>query len=152
MAYTFLCQFLPVLLPWSLDTACLMAIFMYMGLLLRNERWQQDFPLIYDLMLFVVYALLCTLNGELNVSVRESSLPSVAIPRHLLYTDVPVAYLPPVLSCSVTFPDGRITVLWCQHGKGIIGRCYRNSHIESLKQVLPLVTSVMTQIVLSIVG
>ena len=71
LAYTFVCQFLPVLLPWSLDTACLMAIFMYMGLLLRNGRWQQDFPLTYGLMLLVVYVLLCTLNGELNVSVRE---------------------------------------------------------------------------------
>ncbi len=74
LVYTYVCQFLPILLPWSLDTACLMAVFMYMGLLLRNERWQQDFPLIYDLILFVVYVLLCTLNGELNVSVREYGL------------------------------------------------------------------------------
>ena len=70
-AFTFACQFLPVLLPWSIDTACLQASFMYMGVTLRNNHHVMDKPSFVYLFALVAYIAVCTLNGELNVSVRE---------------------------------------------------------------------------------
>ena len=71
VAYTFSCQFLPILLPWSIDTACLQAGFMYVGVMLRNNRGMMDRPAYMYLLVFVAYIAICILNGELNVSVRE---------------------------------------------------------------------------------
>lgn len=69
--FTFSCQFLPVLLPWSIDTACLQASFMYVGVTLRNNRHVMDRPSIFYLLALIAYIVICILNGELNVSVRE---------------------------------------------------------------------------------
>ena len=68
---TFLCQFLPVLLPWSVDTACLQASFMYLGFRIRNCHHVMDSSSIFFLLTLVTYIAACFLNGELNVSVRE---------------------------------------------------------------------------------
>ena len=69
--YTWGCQFLPILLPWSLDTACLMACFMYVGLHMRKYDYLLSFHgLVYLFVLFFFIAL-CNINGGLNVSVRE---------------------------------------------------------------------------------
>lgn len=69
--FTFACQFLPVLMPWSIDTACLQASFMYVGVLLRNNRGIMDRTAYMYLFIFVAYIVICFFNGELNVSVRE---------------------------------------------------------------------------------
>lgn len=69
--YTWGCQFLPILLPWSLDTACLMACFMYVGLHMPKYDYLLSFHgLVYLFVLFFFIAL-CNINGGLNVSVRE---------------------------------------------------------------------------------
>lgn len=69
--FTFLCQYLPILLPWSIDTACLQASFMYMGATFRHDSRLLNRPSYLYLLIFTVFVLVCTLNGELNVSVRE---------------------------------------------------------------------------------
>ena len=69
--YTWGCQFLPILLPWSLDTACLLAFFMYIGVLIRKyDRLLSTHDLVYFLAL-LCFIVLCNFNGVLNVSVRE---------------------------------------------------------------------------------
>ena len=69
--YTWGCQLIPILLPWSLDTACLMACFMYVGLHMRKYDYLLSFHgLVYLFVLFFFIAL-CNINGGLNVSVRE---------------------------------------------------------------------------------
>ena len=73
-AYTFAFQYLPLLLPWSIDTACLMAIFMYFGYVLRNSIKLLERPFYLYLLLLLVYVILCVVNGGLNVSVREYGL------------------------------------------------------------------------------
>lgn len=60
---------LPILLPWSLDTAFLTALFMYAGMVVRNKNyisakwWQVSIVL-------TVYIGLHFLGGDINLSVR----------------------------------------------------------------------------------
>ena len=72
--YTWGCQFLPILLPWSLDTACLQASFMFMGRVICKDVRLLSKPLWVYLLILAGYILCCTVNGELNVSVREYGL------------------------------------------------------------------------------
>lgn len=63
---------LPILLPWSIDIACVGALFMIVGTLLGkaeffDKKW--NLPLIIST--FVVYILLSTINPGINMSVRE---------------------------------------------------------------------------------
>lgn len=67
---TYLLAFLPVLLPWSIDTAFLMAIFIFFGVMIRelallhkiNYKW-----LICLVLLYVAFRFVC---GNVNLSVR----------------------------------------------------------------------------------
>lgn len=59
----------PILLPWSIDTAFLTALFMYVGLVVKNRNfisanlWQVG-------LIAVVYSGLQMFGGEINLSVR----------------------------------------------------------------------------------
>ena len=71
IVYTWGCQYLPILLPWSFDIACLMACFMYIGVIMRKYDYLlPTHGLVYLFVLFIFLAL-CNINGGLNVSVRE---------------------------------------------------------------------------------
>ena len=65
-------DFLPILLPWSLDTAPLMAVIMFCGTLYR--KYDSD---IYDtkktllLVFIIIYLLLLPFCDNINISVRE---------------------------------------------------------------------------------
>ncbi len=66
---TYCLDLLPFLLPWSMDVAFLMAVFIWIGTWLKKKDmgvccWW------HFLFLVVFYAVLCTLNGEPNLSVR----------------------------------------------------------------------------------
>lgn len=71
MGVTWALNFLPVLLPWSLDLAFLMAIMMYVGVLLKRNCHILQQPAYFFYMVFIVFVLLCLLNGKPNPSVRE---------------------------------------------------------------------------------
>lgn len=63
---------LPILLPWSIDIACVGALFMIVGTLLGNgeffeKKW--NIPLVVGTL--VIYMLLSTINPGINMSVRE---------------------------------------------------------------------------------
>lgn len=65
-------SFLPVLLPWSLDTAFLGTVFMLFGLLIRRinlENLNQKKLVIYCIV--IIYILLAYFNPGINISVRE---------------------------------------------------------------------------------
>lgn len=65
-------QFLPILLPWSLDTACLTGVFLYVGNLSRRfEKQLFKWPIGGDVILISVFVVVCILNGSDNLSVRE---------------------------------------------------------------------------------
>jgi fucose 4-O-acetylase-like acetyltransferase len=66
---TKLLTFCPILLPWSIDTAFLTALFMYMGMLARKlgcMDWGK-WPIIFFL---VIYIVLHCVAGDINLSVR----------------------------------------------------------------------------------
>ena len=72
IVYTFACQFLPILLPWSLDTACLTGSLIYAGYFMRqHETLLFKKPYLGDALLLVFFVLFCNLNGSDNLSVRE---------------------------------------------------------------------------------
>ncbi len=69
MLMTYGLDYLPILLPWSIDTAFLMAVFIWIGTWLKDidmKRWSSW----HYVLLIVAYFALCTLNGEPNLSVR----------------------------------------------------------------------------------
>lgn len=63
---------LPVLLPWSIDIACVGALFMIVGTLLgRAEFFEKKWNLPLVAGTFVAYILLSTINPGINMSIRE---------------------------------------------------------------------------------
>lgn len=63
---------LPILLPWSMDIACVGALFMIVGTLLgRAEFFEKKWNLPLVAGTLVVYILLSTINPGINMSVRE---------------------------------------------------------------------------------
>lgn len=71
-AATMLLAELPVLLPWSIDIACVGAIFMMIGTLLeRSGFYEKKYKLWQVLCIFVAYMLLSAANPGINMSVRE---------------------------------------------------------------------------------
>lgn len=65
-------SYLPILLPWSIDTAFLMALFMMAGWAIREKRVLEIIARHRFSFMFMAgaYILLCLLNGEPNLSVR----------------------------------------------------------------------------------
>ena len=59
----------PILLPWSIDTAFLTALFMYMGMLVRKYEWMalEKWKI---LLLLLFYVGLHCVAGDINLSVR----------------------------------------------------------------------------------
>lgn len=63
---------LPILLPWSIDTACLGALFMLYGMYIRKRNFLQPFykrPFVMAFLL-VFYFILLNINGGINMSIR----------------------------------------------------------------------------------
>lgn len=69
--YTFGCQYLPILLPWNLDNACLVAAFMYAGVVLRSDKSLLYRPEYIYLIVLVAFFCVILFNGSDNLSVRE---------------------------------------------------------------------------------
>ena len=67
---TFALNELPILLPWSIDVAFLMAVFMYGGMLLREKGWM-NLSVAYVIAFCLVYIVFSYLNGYCNLSVRN---------------------------------------------------------------------------------
>ena len=63
-------DFLPVLLPWSLDTAFLGAVFIRCGFMLRITQTSTCKNIFFFFLLFVLYTLLVIWNGTCNMSLR----------------------------------------------------------------------------------
>ena len=61
---------LPILLPWSIDVAFLMAVFMYGGMLLREKGWM-NLSVVYVIVFCLAYIALSYLTGYCNLSVRN---------------------------------------------------------------------------------
>jgi len=67
---TYILSFLPILLPWSIDTAFLMAIFIYCGTQIREKNLLQKINRKCFLVIILLYILLMIFWGNINLSVR----------------------------------------------------------------------------------
>lgn len=66
-------SFLPILLPWSLDTAPAGALFIYVGYLLKEKKFFSNrlWKLLFiSVIIIPVYYYLITVNGGVNMAVR----------------------------------------------------------------------------------
>jgi fucose 4-O-acetylase-like acetyltransferase len=70
LAVTWGCLYLPILLPWSLDVAFIMAIFMYIGVQFRKKEELLTHPSYIYWTVLLAFIVLCKVNGEPNPSVR----------------------------------------------------------------------------------
>lgn len=73
LAITVLLSHLPILLPWSIDTAFLMALFMYIGWLIRQKIPNLFSAKIHPFIIIaaIFYFLLLPFCKDINLSVRE---------------------------------------------------------------------------------
>lgn len=67
---TYLLSFLPILLPWSIDTAFLMVIFIYFGVIIREKRLLLMINLRWLSWLTILYIAFLYICGNINLSVR----------------------------------------------------------------------------------
>lgn len=67
---TYLLSFLPILLPWSIDTAFLMVIFIYFGVLIRKKRLLSMISFRQLCWLIIIYIAFLFISGNINLSVR----------------------------------------------------------------------------------
>ncbi len=77
---------LPVLLPWSLDIACVGALFMIVGTLLgRAEFFERKWNLTLVLGVLAAYLLLSYVNPGINMSIREFGIyGALSVPCFIL--------------------------------------------------------------------
>ena len=68
---TFLLAQLPILLPWSIDCAPLMAIFIYCGMKMRDYNLLENRSWLLWSIIFIGYCVLTVINGSENLSVRD---------------------------------------------------------------------------------
>lgn len=68
---TFLLAQLPILLPWSIDCAPLMAIFIYCGMKMRDHNLLDNRSWLLWSAVFIGYCVITIINGLENLSVRD---------------------------------------------------------------------------------
>lgn len=76
-------SFLPILLPWSLDTAPAGALFIYAGYMIKNLKlFDTSIRRLFALAVIVIpfYIILTSFNGAINMSIREYGKFSILSP------------------------------------------------------------------------
>lgn len=78
LVFTVLLSYLPILLPWSLDMGFLIAVFIWIGMLLK-ERKLEEFPkktyVLTCLLGSILYVCLFSVNQGINMSIRKYGQP-----------------------------------------------------------------------------
>lgn len=77
---------LPILLPWSIDIACVAALFMIVGTLLgRCEFFEKEWNIPLIIGTAIVYIVLSTINPGINMSTREYGVyQTLSIPMFIV--------------------------------------------------------------------
>ena len=91
---TRLLENLPILLPWSIDTAFLMAFFIYIGTIIKEKEILRKIPIWAIIVMLGLYVLLFIYCGKTNISVREFG--------RSLWLMIPVALIGSVLVVKVS--------------------------------------------------
>lgn len=102
-------EFIPILLPWSIDTAFLMAIIMYVGTTFRRnfpDCFTKRNPAPIVLLAIIVYLLLLPLCHDINLSVR-------------MYGPSMIAYLFAAITGSILLIALSRLLQGCVVGKGL---------------------------------
>lgn len=68
-------MFCPILMPWSLDTAFMGALFIYAGYLLKNVQLNNNKIWIALLVCLPIYLVVSHINGDVNMSIRVYGNP-----------------------------------------------------------------------------
>lgn len=69
-AITYILTLCPILLPWSIDTAFILSIFIYIGILIKRSNILHLKWYMYIIAL-ALYTITAILNGDTNISIRE---------------------------------------------------------------------------------
>ena len=93
---TALLTFLPILLPWSIDTAPAGALFLYAGYMMKKLnifQLRKLWLLLSALLLLPVYQILISYNGEINMSIRLFGKHTFLSPCLFLFIGITGSYL-----------------------------------------------------------
>ena len=71
MITTYILSYLPILLPWSLDTSFLMAIFIFCGTKIRDLSLLERVHYKWYIGMIILYIILWYYGGNINLSVRQ---------------------------------------------------------------------------------
>lgn len=69
-AITYILTLCPILLPWSIDTAFILSIFIYIGILIKQFNILHLKWYVY-IIAIALYIVINVLNGDTNISIRE---------------------------------------------------------------------------------
>ena len=113
-----LLSFMPILLPWSLDTAPAGAIFIYAGYKMKDQQllslsYRKLLPIVFSLVILYVY--LVSLNDSINMSVRIYGKYSYISPMLFVLIGLIGSYL----CCCLCMA---LEKLWLIHKLAYIGR------------------------------
>lgn len=95
IATTYLLSLLPILLPWSIDTAFLMASFIYYGVIIRKNHLLNKLNYTWLIGLTILYIVFRYNCGYINLSVR--------IYGRSLITSIPAAMLGSVILMKISY-------------------------------------------------
>ena len=117
---TRLLENLPILLPWSIDTAFLMAFFIYIGTIIKKKEILRKIPIWAFIAMLGLYFFLYTYCGKTNVSVRLFGWSLwLMIPAALIGSALVVKvseWLSPVRLSSILEEIGKYSLfIFCLH-------------------------------------
>ena len=81
---TFILSFCPILLPWSIDTSFLMAIFIFVGTVIWQKSLIYQSNYLLDIVLLCVYIVLWMFCHDVNFSVRMYGNLLILIPCSII--------------------------------------------------------------------
>lgn len=112
-------SFIPVLLPWSLDTAFIFSIFIFVGLYLQESQVldirfnKRNLSILCFLMM--LYVVIRVYNGRMNISLRVYGTRGIISPFLYLYMGIIGSYFC-VMTCKV------FEHTWIMRGLSVIGK------------------------------
>ncbi len=118
LLFTVLLSYLPILLPWSLDMGFFVAVFIWIGMLLRERQFEEFSNKIYVLICLLgslLYVCLFSVNQGINMSVRKYGQPGAA--GVVLFLLIGIAGTVVAMSFFKLIEHTRITRLFASVGR-----------------------------------
>lgn len=156
-----LMTYLPILLPWSIDTAFLMAVIMYGGTMVRDsipDLYRSRRPHVFVIICALVYLILLPLFDGINISVRQYGYSIWTYLVAAIAGCVVLVYISRLLEHTLLaklfqqIGHHSLTIFSIEIPFVILGKQIGDALFGSLPQQAMLLATATTQVVIAIAG